>query len=216
MKSQQFKFFIIFSFLFLVLNAKLFAQSKYKETCLLCDGRGKTESAIRKPCPNCTYWTKYQREVNPCRVCRNTRSVSSGKYNICYRCKGKGYEMLWKLSPNLANIQLHTRGLFTEEESNREFWQYVKLIAVSSNELRVEIPLKPLEKKAKGILTFFENGDANNTLMINGVVQFSINGSWSFQNNDMWMMSHHFEAIFKAPDGTIISKFNSKNAKGGN
>ena len=207
MKSQGIKLFSIIVFFFLGINTSLHSQSKIRETCNWCSGKGKISSTIT--CPNCKYWTKFQKEVNPCNVCKNKRYINSGRFDNCTICEGKGYKLLLNLSPNLAQIQLHTRGLFSEDEKNRAFWNQCKLESFEKTMLNIIINLQG-DKVL--ILTFLENGKANMSLTEGGKEVANFWGTYNFQNNDsrLEIMSHHFTATFKAGDKNLI--FNSRSA----
>ena len=149
--SLPYKIFFIIFFLTLGANFELYSQRKI--LCIWCDGKGKSPSS--NVCSNCEYWTNYQKEVNPCRVCKNTRRVKNGKFEACI-CKGKGYYIVYDLLPKVEKIKKISNPPESSDEimaRNRTIWYEFEEQIISEKQINFK------HRKTGLNITFFENGN---------------------------------------------------------
>ena len=143
---------LLFLFLF-TLGGNFELYSQRKEFCTWCNGKGKLPSS--SVCPNCEYWTKYQKKVNPCKVCKNTSWVKNGKFDVCY-CKGKGYFIIYDLLPKVAKVKQISNPPESYDEimaRNRTIWYEFEEQIINEKQINFK------HRKTGLNITFFENGN---------------------------------------------------------
>ena len=193
--SQIYKFCCLIVLLLLIfIITPTYSQEYYKQKCHHCEGRKRTADYIGEACPNCTYWTNYQKQANPCRVCKNKRRIYRASV-VCGVCKGTGIETIRNLTQNLKEIYSTSNGTFLSiyssaiDREKKECWQAYKYHYVNSEQIYFDFHVSS-DPKTTFRLAYYDNGDAVFSFF-NSLDNYSFNGRWFF-NGEVQVANKHF------------------------